>query len=86
MAILACTGCGATKTEPDGTPNDLFPSAHCGDCPPWTCVTCGEPCSAQALCPCWISFDGMTLADIKAVLADDGTFSVGGLGPQVSEA
>lgn len=75
-AILACTGCGATKPGPDGTPTDLFPSARCGECPPWTCGTCGLQCSATALCPCWISFDGMALADIKAVFAADGMFNV----------
>lgn len=80
--ILACKGCGATKPEPDGTPTDLFASEHCGECPPWTCKECGEQCSAAALCSCWMSFDGMALADIKAVFAADGTFSVGGLSPQ----
>lgn len=74
--ILACTGCGVTKPGPDGTPTDLFPSAHCGDCPPWTCGDCGRPCSATALCSCWISFDGMALADVKAVFAADGMFNV----------
>ncbi|MCX5522627.1 hypothetical protein OG342_07080 [Streptomyces bobili] len=74
--ILTCTGCGATKPEPDGAPTDLFPSAHCGNCPPWTCETCGQTCSATALCPCWISLDGMTTADIKAIFAGDGTFNV----------
>lgn len=67
--ILACLGCGATKPGPDGTPSDLFPSAHCGDCPPWICETCGEQCSAAALCSCWVSLEGMSLADIKATLA-----------------
>jgi hypothetical protein len=74
--ILTCTNCGATKPAPDGTPTDLFPSAHCGQCPPWTCQTCGEKCSAAALCPCWTSLDGMTTADIKAVFAADGTFNM----------
>lgn len=67
-AILACKGCGATKPAPDGTPTDLFPSAHCGDC--------GQACSAIALCSCWISFDGIALADIKALFAADGMFNV----------
>ena len=74
--ILACKGCAATKPAPDGTPTDLFPSAHCGDCPPWVCGDCGQTCSATTLCPCWISFDGMALADIKAVFAADGMFDV----------
>ncbi|MEU3613456.1 hypothetical protein ABZ725_14230 [Streptomyces sp. NPDC006872] len=71
MTILACNGCRRTKPEPTGDPTDLFPSEHCGDCPPWTCETCGETCSAAALCSCWVSFDGMTTADIKALLAAD---------------
>jgi hypothetical protein len=74
--ILACTGCGATKPGPTGDPSDLFPSAHCGGCPPWTCDTCGEMCSAVALCLCWISVDGMPLADVKAIFAGDGTFNL----------
>lgn len=74
--ILACTSCGHTKPAPTGDPTDLFPSEHCGDCPPWICETCGQQCSATALCPCWTSFDGMTLADIKAVFAADGMFTV----------
>ena len=74
--ILACKGCGATKPAPDETPTDLFPSAHCGDCPPWICESCGQWCSATALCPCWLSFDGMSVADIKAVFAADGMFNV----------
>ena len=74
--ILACKGCGATKPAPDGIPTDLFPSEHCGDCPPWTCETCGQECSATALCPCWVSLDGMTIADIKAIFAADGMFNI----------
>lgn len=67
--ILACRGCGRTKPAPTGDPTDLFPSEHCGDCPPWTCETCGNACSAAALCPCWTALDGLPLADIKALLA-----------------
>ncbi len=76
MSILACNGCGRTKPGPTGDPTDLFPSEHCGDCPLWTCETCGQQCSAQALCSCWLSFDGMALADVKAVFATDGMFNV----------
>ena len=82
MTLLACKGCGATKPGPDGTPTDMFPSEHCGDCPPWTCEDCGNPCSSAALCSCWISLENMPLADMKALFAADGTFSLGGLGPQ----
>lgn len=77
--ILTCLGCGATKPGPTGTPTDIYPSEHCGECPPWRCGDCGEMSSASNLCSCWQSFDGMALADIKAVFAADGTFSLGGL-------
>ncbi|MFB7732799.1 hypothetical protein ACFC08_00065 [Streptomyces sp. NPDC056112] len=74
--ILACKGCGRTKPGPTGDPTDLFPSEHCGDCPPWTCEDCGEACSAASLCSCWVRLDTLPLADVKAVFAADGTFSV----------
>ncbi|MGP3737944.1 hypothetical protein ACTWJ9_33075 (plasmid) [Streptomyces sp. GDS52] len=74
--ILTCTGCGHTKDAPTGDPTDLFPSEHCGDCPPWTCADCGQICSAQALCGCWIRLDTMAAADIKALFAADGGFHI----------
>ena len=74
--ILACKGCGRTKPEPDGTPSDVFPSEHCGDCPPWTCDGCGKTCSMASPCSCWISLNGMATADIRALFAADGTFNV----------
>jgi len=75
--ILTCLGCGATMPEPNGTPNDISPSGHCGQCPPWRCDTCGEMSSAADLCSCWIRLDQMAPADIKALFAEDGTFNVG---------
>ncbi|GLP64372.1 hypothetical protein TUSST3_09920 [Streptomyces sp. TUS-ST3] len=75
-AILTCKGCGATKLYPTGDPTDLFPSEHCGDCPPWICEGCGETCSAVALCSCWVQLDTLLLADVKALFGADGTFSV----------
>lgn len=59
-----CRNCG----EPSGAVG-LSPT-HCGNCPPWACDTCGEPCSMSAPCGCWTPLDGMTLADLKAVFAD----------------
>ena len=59
----ACRGCG---TQVDG---DVPTPDHCGECPPWTCDACGESCSMAAPCPCWISLEGMALADIKGLLA-----------------
>jgi hypothetical protein len=79
-AILACKGCGRTKDGPTGDPTDLFPAEHCDQCPPWRCADCGEMDSFAARCRCWVSLEGMALADIKAIFAGDGTFSVGGLG------
>ncbi|MEU0937607.1 hypothetical protein [Embleya sp. NPDC005971] len=76
MSIMTCRGCGATKPGPDGTPTDCFPSEHCGQCPPWRCETCGDMCSASDLCGCWITFEGMAFADVKAHLAAAG-FDVG---------
>ena len=69
--MLACKGCGRTKPGPTGDPTDLFPSEHCGHCPPWICEACGETCSFASPCGCWISVDGMPIADLKALLAAD---------------
>jgi hypothetical protein len=74
--ILSCRGCGAVRTAPCGDPSDLFPSEHCGDCPPWTCEHCGETDSMAAHCGCWIDLTKMALADVKALFAADGSFSV----------
>lgn len=84
--ILACKGCGRTKSEPTNTPDDWFPTEHCGACPPWTCETCEEKCSAASLCSCWLPLEALPLADIKAIFAVDGTFSLGGLGTQMRGA
>jgi hypothetical protein len=54
----------------------MFPSEHCGECPPWTCETCGQECSAAKLCGCWVQLADLATADIKALFAADGTFSV----------
>ena len=75
--ILSCKGCGATKAGPTGTPSDIFPSEHCGDCPPWRCDDCGEMDSAANPCSCWICLTAMAPADAKALFAADGTFNVG---------
>lgn len=78
--ILTCLNCGRTMRQPDGTPNDLYPSEHCGQCPPWRCETCGEMSDTENLCSCWISLEDTPLADVKALFAADGTFNIGGLG------
>jgi hypothetical protein len=38
--------------------------------------------SFEARCGCWVKLEGMPLADVKALFAEDGAFSVGGLGPR----
>ena len=72
MTILACKGCRGTKEGPTGDPSDLYPSEHCGDCPPWRCEDCGEWCTATALCSCWVRLADLSFADIKALFATDG--------------
>ncbi len=57
-----CQGCGTDL-------GDNPPSTRCGDCPPWTCLDCGDTDSMTAPCGCWVTFDGLPLADIKGHLA-----------------
>lgn len=66
-----CQGCGTDL-------RDNPPSTHCGHCPPWACPTCGSTDSMAEPCACWITFDGMPLADIKGHLAAL-DLSVGGI-------
>ena len=77
MAILTCTGCGATKPARTGAPTDLYPSEHCGQCPPWQCADCGETCSAADMCSCWTRVSDLSTADMRALFARDGTFTLG---------
>ena len=58
-----CQGCG-TPGSP-GMPQTI----HCGHCPPWTCNHCGRIASLASPCGCWVTFDGLPLADIKGHLA-----------------
>jgi hypothetical protein len=39
----------------------------CGKCPPTTCDRCGG--ADDRSCSCWLPFEGMNLADLKAVFA-----------------
>ncbi|KIF66264.1 hypothetical protein HY68_36775 [Streptomyces sp. AcH 505] len=50
-----------------GTEQPGEPCRYCGEPVPLD----GKPCTA-----CWLTFEGMALADIKAVFAGDGTFNV----------
>lgn len=66
-----CRGCGMPSSPDCPIPD------HCGQCPPWTCDGCDLPCSMADPCSCWISLEGLPLADIKGLLALGG-LSVGG--------
>ena len=66
---VICDGCGATAVGPQGNPTDLGPSLHCNLCTPWVCESCGQRTSMNDPCPCWISLDGLPLADLKALFA-----------------
>lgn len=64
-----CKNCGSDVGD-ENPPNPQ----HCGNCPPTRCDDCGEMCEwhqGGRLCSCWTSLEGMTLADMKAVFADD---------------
>jgi hypothetical protein len=52
---------------------DVPTPEHCNQCPPTACAECGEVCvwATGDLCSCWTSLEGMPLADIKALFADD---------------
>lgn len=78
-----CKGCGPCKFPVH--PHDAYPCSGPLEQPGEPCRWCGKLLPAEAeWCPdCAIPFEGMSLADIKAVFAADGTFSVGGLGPQL---
>jgi hypothetical protein len=61
--VNACTNCGTPSSPDNPTPS------HCGECPPWICDGCDVLTSMADPCACWISFEGMALADIKGLLA-----------------
>lgn len=67
---LRCLGCGRMEAGVLGDPTDIAPSTHCGKCPPWICEWCGVETSMTNPCSCWISLEGMPLADIKAIFAE----------------
>lgn len=46
--------------------------AHCANCPPWICDGCGLLDSMAAPCACWLPFEGVPMADIKAMFAGVG--------------
>jgi len=62
-AVVHCQGCGAEASPDDPTPQ------RCGHCPPVLCPDCGQMDAMDAPCPCWVSLEGMNLADLKGVLA-----------------
>jgi hypothetical protein len=68
VLIPACRNCSATRVQ-TGTPDDLLVADHCGKCPPWRCDDCGQMDSHAKPCPCWVSVEGIPLADLKALFA-----------------
>lgn len=66
---LRCLGCGRMESGTLNDPTDIAPSTHCSKCKPWTCEICGEICTIDNLCSCWINLEGLPLADIKGYLA-----------------
>ena len=65
-----CQGCNIPVT-PEG-----FGPQHCGFCPPWDCPDCGGKDSMATPCSCWVPLEGKNIADLKAIFAADGTFSI----------
>jgi hypothetical protein len=67
--VTRCTGC----RHDDGKPATEAPpvTSHCNHCGDWPCETCGgtNNLATDVSCPCWVSFDGLPLADIKGLLA-----------------
>lgn len=58
---------GCAEWNPAETPS----AGHGLDCacPPYTCNDCGQSQPQREPCACFISLDGMALADIKALFA-----------------
>lgn len=73
---IHCRGCGWRMASV--WPEIPIPE-RCGHCPPWTCGDCEQPTSFADPCPCWVSLEGMALADIKAIFANDPELAIGGL-------
>jgi hypothetical protein len=69
---FTCAGCGAPAD-----PNAPRPSM-CQRCPPETCGNCGgvNHIATDRQCACWVSLEGVPTADVKALFAKDGTFSI----------
>ena len=67
-ATNPCLNCGSNAGV-DSPPSP----AHCGACGDWACDDCGgvNNLATGVSCPCWLPLEGMALADIKALFADD---------------
>ena len=65
--LNACRTCGTDAGEGNPTPE------HCRSCPPTRCDDCGHMSNWATgdLCPCWTSLEDMSLADLKALFADE---------------
>jgi hypothetical protein len=65
MSERKCAGCGAPSSEDTPIPS------RCHLCPPDICDDCGKvnhP-GTERMCDCWVSLEGMPLADLKALFA-----------------
>lgn len=65
MIPIHCAGCGSVRGWDGSVP---LPK-HCAECPPWQCHSCGEMDSMAEHCSCWVSLEGMNLADLKGIFA-----------------
>jgi len=64
--MAECQGCSTIHLGEMPDPD------HCEHCPPWLCTRCGALTHFNDPCGCWVMLDGLTLADMKAVLAAAG--------------
>lgn len=84
-----CRGCAAERDGRcvfDTHPNHPeHPCSYGQEQPGEPCRYCGVPVPADGTpCPaCWLTLESLPLADIKAIFAADGTFSIGGLRPEL---
>jgi hypothetical protein len=78
---LLCRTCADTRAGRcrwPGHPDHDNPCAYAQEEPGGPCRYCARPVPADGTpCPvCWVSLEGMALADTKALFAADGTFDI----------
>jgi len=60
---IHCLRCGHVA----GYGNEVPTPSSCSECSNVVCGECGDP--DDRVCSCWVTFDEMSLADIKAAFA-----------------